>query len=87
MQYKAVLSSLEDITTAIKATPEVKDTLSIKFKIKQWIEPTAHCSEAELAQCALEIVRQDHKQFSILVEMFRETAGMNIIADRMTENI
>ena len=86
VQYKAVLSSLEDIITAIKATPEVKETLSIKFKMKEWIKPTAACSEAELAECALEKVRQDPGQFSVLVEMFHDTVGMNVIAEKLEQS-
>ena len=85
IQYRAVLSLIEDITRAIKATPEVKECLSIKFKMKQWIKPTAACSEAELAQCALEKVRQDPEQFPILVEMFRDTVGMDIIAKKLEQ--
>jgi hypothetical protein len=84
-QYKAVLSLLEDITRAIKATPEVKESLLIKFKMKQWINPTTACSEAELAKCALEKVRQDPEQFPILVEMFRDTVGMDIIAKKLEQ--
>ena len=84
-QYKAVLSLLEDITRAIKATPEVKESLLIKFKMKQWINPTTACSEAELAECALEKVRQDPEQFPILVEMFRDTVGMDIIAKKLEQ--
>ena len=85
-QYKAVLSSLEDIITAIKATPAVKETLSIKFKMKEWIEPTAACSEAELAECALEKVRQDPEQFPILVKMFHDTVGMDNIAKKLEQS-
>ena len=84
-QYRVVLSLLEDITTAIKATPEVKETLSSKFMMKEWIKHTAACSEAELATCALEKVRQDPEQFPILVEMFRDTAGMDIIATKLEQ--
>ena len=85
-QYKAVLSSLEDIITAIKATPEVKETLSIKFKMKEWIKPTVACSEAELAECALEKVRQDPEQFPVLVKMFHDTVGMNVIAKKLEQS-
>ena len=84
-QYKAVLNSLQDIISALKATPGVKETLSIMFTMKQWIEPTATCSEADLAICALEKVRQDPGQFSILVDMFHNTAGMKIIAKKMDQ--
>jgi hypothetical protein len=84
-QYGAVLNSLEDITTAIKATPEVKESVLIKFKMKQWIKPTTACSEAELAECALEKVRQDPEQFPILLEMFRDTVGMDIIAKKLEQ--
>ena len=84
-QYGAVLNSLEDITTAIKATPEVKETLSSKFMMKGWIKHTATCSEAELAKCALEKVRQDPEQFPILIEMFRDTVGMDIIAKKLEQ--
>ena len=82
-QYRAVLSSLEDIITALKATPEVKETLSVKFIMKQWIQPTAACSEADLAKCALEKVQQDPEQFLILVDMFRKMSGMDIIARKL----
>ena len=86
MQYRAVLNALEDITTAIKATPEVKESVLIKFKMKQWIKPTTACSEAELAECALEKVRQDPDQFPILVQMFRDTVGMDIIAKKLEQS-
>ena len=86
MQYKTVLSLLQDITTAIQATPGVKGILSNKFKMIEWISPTADCSEADLANCAVEKVRQDAGQFPILVDMFRGTAGMDIIADRLEQN-
>ena len=85
IQYNAVLSLLEDITRAIEATPHAKETISIKFKMKKWIDSNAVCSEAELANCALEKIRQDPKQFPIVVAMFRETAGMDIIADRLEQ--
>ena len=84
-QYRAVLNSLQDIITAIKATPDMKETLSVKFMMEQWIQPTAACSEADLAKCALEKVRQDPEQFSILVDMFYNVAGMGIIAKKLVQ--
>ena len=82
-QYRAVLNSLQDIITAIKATPDVKETLSVKFMMKQWIQPTTASSEVDLAKCALEKVRQDPEQFPILVDMFHNVAGMDIIAKKL----
>ena len=84
-QYKAVRALLADITTAIRAIPGVKEKIHQKFIQEVWIEPSAACSEAELAQCALEKIRQDSTQFSILVKMIRETAGMDIIAGKLEE--
>ena len=84
-QYEAVLNLLGDITRAIKVTPEVKETLSTKFMMKRWIQPTAACSEDDLAKLALEKVRQDPEQFPILVDMFRNTAGMEIFAERLEQ--
>ena len=84
-QYRAVRNSLEDIVTALEATPGMKQALCIKFKMKEWIEPTAACSEADLAICALVKVRQDPEQFSVLVDMFRNTVGMEIIARKMEQ--
>ena len=69
----------------MRATPSAKETISTKFTMKKWIDPTAVCSEAELANCALEKVRQDPEQFPVVVAMFRDTAGMNIIADRLEQ--
>ena len=87
VQYETILSLLEDITTAISATPGVKGTLSNKFKMKGWIKHTVDCSEADLANCAVEKVRQDAEQFPILVDMFRGTPGMDIIADRLEQSV
>ena len=86
VQYKTVLSLLDDTTTAIRAIPGVKETLTNKFKMKEWIKHTTDCSEADLVNCAVEKVRQDAEHFSILVDMFRGTPGMDIIADRLEQS-
>ena len=51
--------------------------------MKEWIDSNAACSEMGLANCALEKVRQDPEQFPIVTAIFRDTAGMNVIADRL----
>ena len=86
-QYDTVLGLLEAIITAITVTPGVKETLSIRFMEERWINHTVDCSGRQLAECALERVREDPEQFPIVVEMFRATAGMDIIANRLEQRV
>ena len=70
---------------AIKATPSVKETLSIKFKMAEWIDTTTKCTEEELVQCALEKVQQDPNHFQTFVRMLQDTPGMDIIAKKLEQ--
>ena len=79
-QYKAVLHLFEAIVQAIKATPSVKESLSIKFITAEWIDTTTQCTEKELVQCALGKIEQESSKFQTFVRMLRETTGMDTIA-------
>ena len=67
----------------IQITPSTKETISSLFMEKEWIDIRAECSASDLVNCALEKVRQDCTQLSILIEMLRKTVGMQDIVKRL----
>ena len=68
----------------MQATPSMKETISSLFMEKEWIDIRAECSASDLVNCALEKIQQDPMQLSILVEMLRETVGMQDIVERLS---
>ena len=84
MPHSVLLTSLDSIIETIKATPSAKDSLSVKFKMSRWIDANVDCSEADLVFCALGRIQQDPNQFPLFLAMLRATAGMDIIADKLS---
>ena len=68
----------------MQATPSMKETISSLFMEKEWIDIQAECSASDLVDCALEKIRQDPRQFSILVGMLRNTVGMQTIVENLS---
>ena len=75
-QYKAVLSHLEALTTALRVRPGAESSLLLKFKELSWLPIGTEASANELVTLALNRIENDVRDYDVFVRMLRNTAGM-----------
>ena len=82
--YDKVLCNNYDIITALRSTPGATDTLTGKYKQKQWINITGKPTEDELVTLALNRIKQDPNQYDMFIDMLHDIPGMDITVKRIT---
>ena len=89
-QYKAVLSHLEALITALRVTPGAQSSLLLKLKELSWLPIGTEASAKELVTLALNRIENDVKDYDVFMCMLRNTAGMeqivNTIAGKLADD-
>ena len=80
-QYKAVLSHLEVLTTALRVTPGAESSLRLKFQELSWLAIGAEASANELVTLALNRIENDVRNYDVFVHMLRNVTGMEQMVD------
>ena len=87
-QYKAVLSHLETLTTALRVTPGAEGSLLLKLQVLSWLPIGAEASAKELVTLALNRIENDVRDYEVFINMLKNIAAMewvvNIIAGKCT---
>ena len=79
--YKAVLSHLEALTTALRVTPGAEISLCLKFKELSWLPIVAEASANELVTLALNRIENDVRDYDVFIYMLRNITGMEQMVD------
>lgn len=57
----------------------MKRNILIRFKENGWVDPAEECSEDDLMKCALQKIELIPSHFQILVNILKDTVGMQDI--------
>ena len=82
-EYGSILSSLNSITESLKVNQSAKDTLTRKFQEHKWLDTVAKPTEGDLVRLALSRIENDVNQFAEFMTMLKQTAGMDIIVEKL----
>ena len=83
-EFEKVLSIMDDIITALKATPGATDKLTGKYKQEGWMAFTENPTEDKLVTLALQRIKQDPNQYDLFIDMLRCIKGMDITVNKIT---
>ena len=84
--FDKVLSVMDDVITALKATPGATDKLTGKYKQEEWISFTENPTENQLVTLALQRIKQDPNQYDLFIDMLRCIKGMDITVNKITSS-
>ena len=85
-EFDKVLSIMDDIITALKATPGATDKLTGKYKQEGWMAFTENPTEDKLVTLALQRIKQDPNQYDLFIDMLRCIKGMDITVNKSTSS-
>ena len=85
-EFDKVLSMMDDIITALKATPGATDKLTGKYKQEGWMAFTENPTEDKLVTLALQRIKQDPNQYDLFIDMLRCIKGMDITVNKSTSS-
>ena len=85
-EFDKVLSIMDDIITALKATPGATDKLTGKYKQEGWMAFTENPTEDKLVTLALQRIKQDPNQYDLFIDMLRCIKGMDITVNSITSS-
>ena len=83
-EFDKVQSIMDDIITALKATPGATDKLTGKYKQEGWMAFTEIPTEEKLVTLALQRIKQDPNQYDLFIDMLRCIKGMDISVNKIT---
>ena len=82
-QYKAVLSHLEDLTTALRVTSGAEISLLMKFQELSWLPIGAEASAKELVTLALNRIDNDVRDYDVFVNMLKNVTGIGQMVNKI----
>ena len=83
LQYRAVLSHLKALTTALRVTPGAESSLLLKFQELLWLATGAKASAKELVTLSLNRINNDFKDYDVFINMLRNLKGMEHMVNKM----
>ena len=82
-EYISVLNRLTCITEYLKVNQSAKDGLTQKYQEHKWLDIVAKPTEQILVTLALSRIENDVNQYAEFITMLEQTAGMDIIVDKL----
>ena len=83
-EFDKVLSIMDDVITALKATPGATDKLTGKYKQEGWMAFIENPTEDKLVTLALQRIKQDPNQYDLFIDMLRCIKGMDLTVNKST---
>ena len=78
-EYNSVLNNLNKIVDTLKSSPSAKETLTLRYKEKKWMDVREQLDEQALITIALQRIEMDCRQFDTFVSMLKDITGMDLV--------
>lgn len=76
-EYKSVRGSLRVIRDHLQATPGAKESLTVEYQEKEWIDIDENPDQVKFGIVALSRINLDASQYHVFMDMLQSIAGMD----------
>ena len=84
-EYRAILNNMTNLTNILQLIPGTTDSLTLRFKERNWLAITAKPSEKDLVILVLSRIEADTSSFYEFLTMLRSIAGTDQVVALLEE--
>ena len=84
-EYRAILRNMSTLTETLLEIPGATDSLTLRFKERNWLAITAKPSEEDLIILVLSRIKADTSSFYEFLTMLHSIAGMDQVVALLEE--